>query len=97
MLLFSSGINTLSNNMGLLSLADIWGSNHVSQSPSKLTQKIQEERLRRQVSKDDEIFHIHDMYNTFNGDKLGASIRIFLKVMRSESLHTFRRCSFQVK
>uniref|UniRef100_A0AAR5PQI3 Uncharacterized protein n=1 Tax=Dendroctonus ponderosae TaxID=77166 RepID=A0AAR5PQI3_DENPD len=42
------GINTLSNNMGLLSLADIWDSNRVSQSPSKLTQKIQEERLRRQ-------------------------------------------------
>ncbi|XP_019763260.2 centrobin isoform X2 [Dendroctonus ponderosae] len=36
------------NNMGLLSLADIWDSNRVSQSPSKLTQKIQEERLRRQ-------------------------------------------------
>ncbi|XP_076258236.1 uncharacterized protein LOC143195172 isoform X1 [Rhynchophorus ferrugineus] len=41
-------VNTLSNTMGLLSLADIWGSKNPTQSPSKLTQKLHEEKLRRQ-------------------------------------------------
>lgn len=43
--------NTLSDNLGLLSLADIWNANsHGAHSnPSQLLQKLQEEKLRRQV------------------------------------------------
>ncbi|KAL1506109.1 hypothetical protein ABEB36_005535 [Hypothenemus hampei] len=42
------GINTLTDNLGLMNLADIWSSSYISQSPSKLTQKVKEEKLRRQ-------------------------------------------------
>ncbi|XP_030759827.1 putative leucine-rich repeat-containing protein DDB_G0290503 isoform X2 [Sitophilus oryzae] len=41
-------LNTVTDRYGLLSLADIWSSTHMTQSPSKLTQKLQEEKLRRQ-------------------------------------------------
>ncbi|XP_018580065.1 synaptonemal complex protein 1 isoform X2 [Anoplophora glabripennis] len=42
--------NTLSDNLGLLSLADIWSTNsHLAHSnPTQLLQKLQEEKLRRQ-------------------------------------------------
>lgn len=45
------GANTLSDNLGLLSLADIWrtSSQAVHSNPSQLLQKLQEEKLRRQV------------------------------------------------
>ncbi|KAJ8920372.1 hypothetical protein NQ315_005237 [Exocentrus adspersus] len=44
------GTNTLSDNLGLLSLADIWSKNShlVHSNPSQLLQKLQEEKFRRQ-------------------------------------------------
>ncbi|XP_060526547.1 CAP-Gly domain-containing linker protein 1 isoform X2 [Cylas formicarius] len=42
------GIHTLTSDMGLLNLADIWGSENLSKSPTKLKQKLKEEKLRRQ-------------------------------------------------
>ncbi|XP_050294210.1 rho-associated protein kinase 1 isoform X3 [Anthonomus grandis grandis] len=43
------GKNTLNDNLnlGLLNLADIWGT-HIVESPGKVSQKLQEERMRRQ-------------------------------------------------
>ncbi|CAH1134996.1 unnamed protein product [Ceutorhynchus assimilis] len=66
------GINTLTDNYSLLSLADIWGSGQLS--PSKMSQKIQEERLRRQHC--EQLIHELQSKNLEMQEKLSVAVKV---------------------